>query len=362
VRPSVRSRPGVIALGLLVVHCGGSGPDSPTAPSPAPSSAPSRFTYNGVTHVSWWHDQYQYGEADVARQELAGTGANWAGVLVTWYMARTDSTEIAADLLRTPTDEAVRQAVRDLRGRRLKVMLKPHVDVQDGTWRGTIAPRSAADWFASYRGFLAHYAALAQEEGVELLCVGTELATMTRAAHAAEWEAMIAETRARFRGLLTYAANANVPGDEYTSVPFWGRLDLLGLDVYTPLTGKTNPTRAELEQGWTRNRDGNNMVAAYRNWQGAWGKPVLFTEIGYRSGDGANRAPWDFGVALPPDPGEQADCYAAAFAVWTREGAWMQGAFWWSWSVPPPAPGDTGFDPRRKPAEEVLRQQQQGSS
>jgi hypothetical protein len=350
-----------LALGLLAVHCGGSGPGSPTSPSPTPPSAPARFAYNGLTHVSWWHDQYQYGEAAVARQELAGTGANWAGLLVTWYMPRADSTGIAADLLRTPTDDAVRQALRDLRGRRLKVMLKPHVDVQDGTWRGTIAPSSAAAWFASYRAFLAHYAVLAEEEGVELLAVGTELATMTRASYAADWEAAIAETRARYRGLLTYAANANVPGDEFTSVPFWGRLDLLGLDVYTPLTGKTNPTRGELEQGWTRNRDGNNMVAAYRNWQGAWGKPVVFTEIGYRSGDGANRAPWDFGVPLPPDPAEQADCYAAAFAVWTRESAWMQGVFWWSWSVPLPAPGDTGFDPRGKPAEAVLRQQQ-GSS
>jgi hypothetical protein len=292
----------------------------------------------------------------MSRQELAATGVNWAGVLVTWYMASADSTEMVADVLRTPTNEAVRQTIRDLRARRLKIMLKPHVDVQDGTWRGTIRPRSASAWFASYRVFLSHYAAMAQEEGVELFCVGTELATMSGAAHAAEWGAVIAETRGLYRGALTYAANANVPGDEFTSVSFWRSLDLLGLDVYTPLTTRTNPTRPELEQAWTRNRDGNNMVAAYRNWQAAWGKPAIFTEIGYRSGDGANRAPWDFTVALAPDPAEQADCYAAAFEVWTRESAWMQGVFWWSWSVPPPLAGDTGFDPRRKPAEEVLRQ------
>jgi hypothetical protein len=313
---------------------------------------------SGLTHVSWWHDEYEDADAEASRQALAATGANWAGVLVTWYMERADSSEIAPDLLRTPTDDAVRLAIRGLRGRRLEVMLKPHVDVQDGTWRGTIAPRSAAGWFASYRTFLAHYAALAEEEGVSILCVGTELATMTRAAYAAEWQEAIAETRGRYRGRLTYAANAVVPGDEYTSVPFWGGLDLLGLDVYTPLTSKSNPTRAELEQGWRHNRDGHDMVAAFRNWQGAWTKPVVFTEIGYRSGDGANRAPWDFGAFLSPDPGEQADCYAAAFAVWLRESSWMQGIFWWSWSVPRPAPADTGYDPRGKPAEDVLREHQ----
>jgi hypothetical protein len=353
----VTARGAAVALASLLAACGGSAPDSPTPPTPSPSS-PGRFVYNGLTHVSWWHDEYQYGDAATARQELAATGANWAGVLATWYMDRADSSEIAPDVLRTPTDDAVRQAIRDLRSRRLEVMLKPHVDVQDGTWRGTIAPRDAAAWFASYRTFLAHYASLAEEEGAALFCIGTELATMTRAAHGAEWDAVIAETKGRYHGRLTYAANANVPGDEFTSVPFWGRLDLLGLDVYTPLTARSSPTRAELEQAWTHNRDGNDMVAAYRNWQGAWSKPVVFTEIGYRSGDGTNRAPWDFEAALNPDPGEQADCYAAAYAVWLRESGWMQGVFWWSWSVPFPLPGDTGYDPRGKPAEDVLRQRQ----
>jgi hypothetical protein len=345
-------------LGLLAAHCGGSDSPFPAAsPSPSPSS-PSRFVYNGLTHVSWWHDQYQYAEASTARQELAATGANWAGVLVTWYMEKADSSAIAPDLLRTPTDAAVRQAIRELRALRLDVMLKPHVDVQDGTWRGTIRPRDPSRWFEAYRGFLAHYAAIAQEEGVALLCIGTELATMSGAAYASEWDGLIAQVRTRYTGALTYAANANTPGDEFTSVSFWRHLDLLGLDVYTPLTGKMNPTRLELEQAWTRNRDGNNMLAAYRNWQAAWGKPVIFTEIGYRSGDGTNRTPWDFSVPLAPDPAEQADCYVAAYEVWTRETSWMHGVFWWSWSVPLPEPGDTGFDPRRKPAEDVLRQRQ----
>jgi hypothetical protein len=350
-----RPRAPLAALALLLAGCGGGGPDSPT---PTPSSAPGRFTYNGITHVSWWHDEYQYAAAGASRQHLANTGANWAGVLATWYMDRVDSNDIAPHPSRTPTDDAVRQSIRELRGRGLEVMLKPHLDVQDDTWRGTIAPRDPAAWFASYRAFMSHYAALAQQEGVELLCIGTELVTMSRAAYAGEWDAVVSETRARFKGLLTYAANANTPGDEFTSVSFWPRIDVLGLDVYTPLTNRTNPTREELVQAWTRNRDGNNMLAAYRNWQAAWGKPLVFTEIGYRSGDGANRAPWDWGQSLASDPGEQADCYAAAYEVWTRESAWMQGVFWWSWSVSAPGPGDTGFDPRGKPAEDILRQRQ----
>ena len=97
------------------------------------------------------------------------------------------------------------------------------------------------------------------------------------------------------------------------------------------------------------------MVAAFRNAQQAYGKPFIFTEIGYRSGDGANRAPWDWGVSMSPDPGEQAECYSAMYQVFSSETSWMMGVFWWSWDVAAPGPGDTGYNPRGKPAEDQLR-------
>ena len=346
-------RGAVAALAGALAACGSS-----DAPAPSPSPPPGRFAYNGIDHVSFWHDEYQYPEATTSRRELADTRANWAGVLVTWYMARRDSSLIAPDPQRTPTDAAVRHAIAELRGQGLRVMLKPHVDVQDGTWRGTIAPGNETAWFAGYAAFMTRYAALAQETGVELLCIGTELVTLSGGRHAAAWTAVIAAVRTRYSGPITYAANAVAAADEYTAVSFWGQLDVLGLDVYTPLTDALDPTRQQLTAAWSRNRSGENMLAAFRNWQAAWGKPVVFTEIGYRSGNGANRAPWDFELRLTPDAAEQADCYAAALEVWTREASWLRGVFWWSWSVPVPGSTDTGFDPRRKPAEDVLRQWQ----
>ena len=67
------------------------------------------------------------------------------------------------------------------------------------------------------------------------------------------------------------------------------------------------------------------MVAAFSNLQKAHGKPFIFTEVGYRSGDGTNKAPWDWGLSMAADPAEQADCYAALFDVWSRETSWMKG-------------------------------------
>lgn len=345
---------GIALLGWLA-GCGSSGEPGSSPSSPASPGA--RLEYDGITHVSWWHDEYGYAAASDSRRALAATGAGWAGLLATWYMDTKSSSLIAPNRDSSNDDEVVRKAIDELHALGLKVMLKPHVDVRDGTWRGQIAPADPGAWFASYAEFMDHYVAIAVEKRVEMICVGTELATMSGSRYAAQWASQISRIRGRYTGLLTYAANGVDAADEFTSVSFWPQVDLIGADVYTPLTDKTNPTRAELVAGWRKNRNGADMVAAFRNAQQAYDKPLIFTEIGYRSGDGANRAPWDWGLSLTVDPAEQADCYAAAFQVWTAE-TWMKGMFWWAWDVNPPGAGDTGYNPRGKPAEDVLRQWQ----
>ncbi len=332
-----------------------------SSPTPVPSATPPTsavFDYNGITHVSWWHDEYGYPAGTDSRKALAATGANWAGLMVTWYMDTKSSSTIAPDPSSSNDDDVVRRAIDELHGLGVKVMLKPHVDVHDGTWRGQIAPADRGLWWQSYAAFMDHYASLAAEKNVDLICIGTELGTMSGSADAGPWATLIARIRSRYTGPLTYAANGVEPADEFTSVSFWGQVDLLGVDVYTPLTNKTNPTRGELAAGWRRNKDGHDMVAAFQNLQRAQNRPLIFTEIGYRSGDGANRAPWDWGASLSVDDGEQADCYAAMYDVWSQQTSWMKGPFWWAWDVSPPAAGDTGYNPRGKPAEEVLRQWQ----
>jgi hypothetical protein len=350
----------LIALSGAGAGCGSAnrtpGPSAVPAPSPSAAGTRSGFVYRGMNHVAWWHDSYQQPSAAEARAALAGTGANWAGVLVTWYMDRRDSSALARDPQRTPSDAALSAAIRDLRARGLRVMLKPHVDVRDGSWRGQIQPVDAGAWFAGYEAFIAHYAALAQAERAELFDVGTELASMSEPRHAGAWAALITRVRSLYDGPLTYSANANNPADEFSRVAFWHLLDIAGLDVYVPLTNRAAPTSAELIQAWMRNLNGHDMVSAFRAWQATHGKPVIFTEIGYRSMAGANRAPWDWGVSGAADMTEQANCYEAAFSVWSREASWMLGVFWWAWPTtgPPPA-GDTDYTPRGKPAEAVLR-------
>ncbi len=348
------------ALAVALGACGGGSSSDPTpvATATPPVSGSKVFDYDGVTHVSWWHDEYGYSAGTTSRSALAGTGAGWMGLLATWYMEAKSSNAIAPLANSSNDDDVVRKAIDEAHALGLKVMLKPHVDVRDGTWRAQIAPADPGAWFESYAAFMDHYAAIAAEKNVEMLCIGTELMSMTRSPYSGSWSSVVARIRTRYKGALTYAANANDAADEFTSASLWPLVDVLGLDVYTPLTSKKNPTRAELAAAWRKNAAGNDMVAAYRNFQSAWGKPLVFTEIGYRSADGANSTPWDWGMTAAVDTGEQADCYAAMYEVWANEKSWFRGPFWWAWDVSAPAAGDSGYNPRGKPAEDVLRQWQ----
>lgn len=221
---------------------------------PALAQSKSGFQYNGIVHVSWWFNEYTYPAGTDARNALAATNANWAAVLVTWYQATTSSTTIATASDKTPTDDALRLAIQELHAKGLKVMLKPHVDVISGQWRGDINPSNVDAWFASYTQFILNYAQMAQALGAEGFCMGTELKTVSGAANQARWKAVIDEIRQVYTGVLTYAANASSPADEFTSVSFWDDVDLIGLDAYFTLTNHDDPTLAELVAAWRSNR------------------------------------------------------------------------------------------------------------
>src|SRR3954447_22484169 len=97
------------------------------------SAGQAHFPYRGVAYISFQANEYQDPQSGQSLDDLASTGANWASLLATWYMDTPNSTAIAADVLKSPTDAAVIQAITDMHARGLKVMLKPHVDVKDGT-------------------------------------------------------------------------------------------------------------------------------------------------------------------------------------------------------------------------------------
>ncbi len=284
---------------------------------------------------------------------MASTGANWVAIVPTKYMSSATDSEIGVPDNRAATDDAVVRAIDDAHARGLKVLLKPHIDVIDGTSRVDIQPADTARWFSNYRQYITHYAALAQAHNVEMLAVGTELASVDTSGYYSYWADAIAGVRAEYQGPLTYAASLN----DFDSVGFSGLLDYLGLDMYFPLTDLAEPSTDDLMQGWTDYHGyygEANWMSRIEAWQARWNKPVILTELGYRSIKYVGLTPWDC------SPGEydgynQARAYEAAFRVLSGK-QWLAGAFFWDWAVDNAVggPGDTGYTVRDKPAESVV--------
>ncbi len=311
----------------------------------------------GISYATWWSGDYAKPGADYSLELLSSTGANWISLIVTGYQANYLSTTIDRTSAHTPTDAELVHVIHQAHSLGLKVMLKPHVDLLDesnGFWRGDIGDGFTTEalwsaWFASYRSFIEHYAQLAKDNSADQFCVGTELLGTTRR-RPADWRALVAGVRAIYPGPLVYAA---LKEGEETSITWWDAVDYIGVDSYYQLTSDIDhdPTEAELEALWAEH------AATMANLSASNGnKPILLTEVGYRSQHGCSDHPWDSVIESPVDLEEQAFAYQATFRkLYTQP--WLAGMFWWYWSPDrfTSGPCDDSYSPHQKPAEDILR-------
>lgn len=244
-------------------------------------------------------------------------------------------------------------AIRELRAKGLYVHLKPHLWLGNG-WRSNLDhPNKKAwnTWFSGYRTRMLHYAKMAQLTGTELFCVGTELRTSIKNQPEA-WKALIADIRNIYSGKLTYAANWY---DEYEHVTFWNDLDYIGIQAYFPLTKTKNPDLEAIKKGWQPHIESLSRFSKTHH------KPILFTEVGYRSEASATIKPWEWSGAFEVLFKKKSDqtqllAYEALFEeVWHQN--WFAGVYIWQWdtrSSPSNAATNLDFSPRFKPAENVV--------
>ncbi|MCH7549929.1 MAG: hypothetical protein IH969_10410, partial [Candidatus Krumholzibacteriota bacterium] len=229
----------------------------------------------GVTLADWTADGYASASAQSAIRDIARTGANTLVLIITAYQDDPSGANLSADPQRTPTPAAVQTAMGVAATEGLDVVIKPHVDLESGAWRGTIAPTDVDAWFESYEAFVLPVAAFAEANGARCLVVGTELAGTI--AHESHWRDLIEKVRGIFSGGVMYAAS----WDEASLVGFWDALDYVGVDFYAPVTARADASRLEILEGW------QEWMRRLEILHKLAGRPVVLTEIGYRSVDEA---------------------------------------------------------------------------
>jgi hypothetical protein len=303
----------------------------------------------GMAFPTWIAEQYGTASSDESLDILARTTCTeWVQLIPSWYQDDRYSNRMFPDYEdRTASIGSLKHVIQTSHNLGLKVMLKPHVDAFSGDWRGTFQPEVPEIWFEDYKNMMLVYAKIAQAESVEIFSIGCEFVGLTTAEYSPDWRRVIQAIRNVYAGQLVYAANW---GREALQVGFWDELDFIGIDAYFELTNKTDPEIDELLAAWAPYL--TQMESIYQTWQ----KPVLLTEIGYRSIDGANMRPWDWENPGELDLSEQALCYQAVIGAFELK-AWFSGIYWWNWEpdLSLGGPSDKGYTPFGKPAEMVLK-------
>jgi hypothetical protein len=250
--------------------------------------------------------------------------------------------------------EGIRACIRYARAHGLKVMIKPHVWVQEQGWAGDFKLDSEAEWKrweGSYAQYILEYARIAQSTEAEMLCIGTEYRQAVK--HRPNfWTDLIRQVREVYKGKLTYAAN----WDEYRSVAFWDDLDYIGIDAYFPISESTTPTVAELQGAWEKE------LSRLESFAQKHGKHILFTEYGYRSVDKTAGKQWElpdsWNTKAPVNLAAQTNAYEALYRTFWHQ-SWFAGGFLWKWYDHYERAGgedNDDYTPQRKPAEKVISQ------
>ena len=283
--------------------------------------------------------------------EIAEMGATDVQLTTRWVQQSVTSTVIRAVPGVTPSDATLQFAIDHAKSLNLRVFLLPIIHLEERTatkWRGTLQPADPAAWWASHRAFILHHARIGAGK-VDLLAVGSELVSMERDED--EWRALIAEVRGVFPGKLTYSAN----WDHFIPIRFWDALDFAGISAYWPIA-KATPPGSLAEDAQTMAARWRPIRAEIARFAKRVNKPLIFTEIGYRSDALGAIEPWLHMRKVPPDTTVQAQAWQATRMAWDSAAggeSLLAGYYAWNW-FGMGGVTDTSHTPREKPAAQVL--------
>ncbi|MBE0635228.1 hypothetical protein IH601_04465, partial [Candidatus Bipolaricaulota bacterium] len=354
--------------------------------------------FTGVSFGAMWWPSFDEDLVTYNLYRLLDVGCNSIILIVDWYVDTYTDPTIEPWYRDRPGfpdtnwfyptlyDHEVRYVIETAHSLGLTVMLKLHVETLDwmetGIGRFGLHPRSERwdELFESYLAYADHYAEMCEELGVEILCLGCEMESMTHAATDGlsdpdrRWRELIADVRETYSGELTYSCAVmgswTRPFSSPGKVTFWDALDYIGVELYRGLSNTLEPTLEQLKEGV---RD--TFVRFVEPLVRQYDRPVLLPELNFMHCDGTNMSPYspDNPPTTTCDYQEHADCYEAVLSVVeeiSQTNEYLKGIYWWSgmlvypWEDLTPDFGEpcAGTDLWGTLAESVVRAHWQGTN
>jgi hypothetical protein len=223
--------------------------------------------------------------------------------------------------------------IDDAHARGLVVVVVPHLTLDDGSWRGEMAPVTASQapreaaraFMQSYGDVVTELAALVDTRCVEAFSAGVELKSLSRdAALAPDFDALVARVRGVFGGHVTYSAN----WDEVKDVVGWSRYDAIAVNAFAPLADAADVDDETLLAG-ARAFQTELFALAVREQ-----KPVWMMEAGFKAAPASFVEPWKWPAEIAHekpvrDDVTQARAYRALTTA-ARENTALGALFFWA--------------------------------
>jgi hypothetical protein len=342
------------------------------------------LTFKGFNYTSYYNGGFTNANS---LNSLVSTGANSVALTTAWGIDAQTS-EVYADPLQTDSLATLGDTILQAESLGLSVMVRPLVDLFDptdngtltGEWRDAYNPTDPAAFFASYKTMIVSEAEVAQQDGAQILCIGSELDQLAGPAYLSEWTDIISAVRAVYSGKLTYGANWDVDispwtyggapagtGDFTTQISFWKQLDYIGIDQYAAISDVPNPTLADLIAGWTQpptddvvnqTTGGQSLIAYYQALSATLDMPILITEMGYQNATDAAASEGKPSTTGVEDDALQANLYQAFFDALQQSGdGAIEGTYFWNWdpNTAEVGPGNgINWSPQGLPAQQVI--------
>jgi hypothetical protein len=305
---------------------------------------------NGLTMVAPWAPF-----TDDPMAEVKSISANWIAVVPYAFTPSNGPARVVYNQHGQQwwgeRPEGIAETVRRAHESSLSVMLKPQVYI-DNNWTGSLEytdQKDAENWEADYEKYILNMAQLAENQRIMLFCIGTEFRGMI-GKRPEFWFQLIEKIRAIYHGKLTYSAN----WDDWSKVPFWSKLDFVGLGGYFPLVDEKEPSVEKIVAAWQPIR------AQLQAFSDSLQKPILFTEYGYLTVDNCSWRNWELESNInsrPINQLAQANAMHALHTVFQKE-TWWAGGFLWKWF--PNGMGHEGYPerdytPQGKQSEVILK-------
>src|SRR6185295_2954881 len=155
--------------------------------------------YKGVSYTSFGKDVLSTSASDQSLLNTSMVGTDTVALNFWWFQTSVTSNSMAEDFTKySSTVSSVAHAIDTIHSLGMKVLLKPMLDVSDGTWRANINPSNKDTWFTNYTNFLGTFADMAQAKGVELFSIGCEMNTLEQSANNTRWTNLISNMRSRY--------------------------------------------------------------------------------------------------------------------------------------------------------------------